>query len=1108
MAQGSSPPGTSLSSLQQQRMQAISKSNPEPFVAIDETVAGTAATHVSATDPASSSQEGGASSQQASIHQQQQDAAVKALSNPANQLSQYRDQLAKDMQRQGLSAKHPASSSAQHAKRVSPILEESVASTPTHIVSGPSTASTNASTESGHTIRGGVTPGFVPRTPSYPFPRVTTPGYHPQPMHRPFTTLSPTGSAPESPMSPTHTATYGNSRAQDRILSNPTTPASVTSFLPPGVAQSLQQGAAPDFPTPNLYDLSLMLTSEPGLDAWWRTVVHIMTLYYRAERLTLAVPADSTDLENIPWGQKATYNARQEDNFSMEYMAMSGSAIPSSREDFARTPSTPGLDTFRLQVPLRPRLPTRHSFGSFEEEKQKKTAEAKAPTAAAAAAKRPGLFTRSKSFFPVTPHAEPTQPEAVLHMGLNQQALAEHDAEETEEAKKWPESAPERENTGRVFELLQALDYEADPLIDHHGVTKVMERGRVIALTRSYPYLEECSPPKNHDVKVAGRSHSPEGPRKKGKRFRPEASAKLSSILSSAQSIKMQSHERRTGQQNIDQMISEGEPRRPPTPTYEEYEQAPPSPWSQSPAPSPAIRADSKENPFFSSATVDESCFDPTTSTPDYAAMGPPEAIGVDNAWTVLHIPLRHPLLSKASNGFKLDPKLMEKKSGRSGKPNTAESVAFESLREEKPTPIAILSILSSTIPYPSNLRYSLEHLAPHLATSLSLCRHYSTLESEVTRMHRRKPRISGFGAVDADGRPIADPALLHYSSEDVPEHSLAGSLTSPSEYSMQSRSAAGTPGGTPGWEMGGFGVHADKRPAVAGPVAAAGDSYFTTKTKVSAKTETSLTTSQRPRRGSKDSPFSDKRSSLRLYELLDSENYSAEAIDLEAAEDISGKASAEEQPSTTGQKKMTSREQLDYKEERAAETRSLSKIENLHRHRKLHSHGGDFATTFQSLPPGASIPARTSQPRGDTTITHPPEMAWPTDRLKDLILDSLPAQLFVATVPAGGIVWVNSRYIAYRGQTLAELYADPHASIHPDDREAYLSDWGRAVRTGEDFQMTVRIRRFDGAYRCFSARVVACRNRRNVSLALFTFPLDAHSHFFFVCSSAPIIYL
>lgn len=996
----------------------------------------------------------------------------------ANQLSQYRERLARDMQRQVVGGRPASSPPIQQVKRVSPILEESVASSPSQM-SGPLSSTTNASTESGQTIRGGATPGVVPKTPSYPFPRVTTPGYTPSALHKPFTTLSPTGSAPDSPASSAAaTATFGNPRVQDRIMSNPSTPASAMAFRPPGTSQTSQQGDIPDFPTPNLYELSLMLSSEPGLDAWWRSVVYIMTVFYRAERLALAVPADSTDLENIPWGQKATYNARQEDGYSMEYMAMNSSMAPSSMGGVSGSPSTTGDDTVKLQVPLRPKIPARHSFGSFEEEKQKKVAASKM----SGASHRPAVSKRSQSFFPGAAQAEQSRAEA--RMGLNQQALAEHDAEEHEGADEWQASAPEHENHGRVFELLQALDYEADPLIDHHGVTKVLERGRVIALTRSYPYLEDADQAKHSDAKAPARSHSPEGQKKKGKKIRPETSAKLSNILGSAQSMKMLPRERRPGHQNIDQMISEGEPRRPPTPTYDEYEQAPPSPWSQSPAPSPAIRADPKENPFFSEAMVDESSFDPTAATVDYSAMGPQEAIGMDNSWTVLHIPLKHPLLSKTSNTFKLDPKLMEQKSGRRGKETATDSVPHfdrERSREKKPTPIAILSILSSTIPYPSNLRYSLEHLAPHLATSLALCRHYSTLESEVARMHRRKPRITGFGAVDPDGRPMTDPAILHYASEEMVENSLAGSLTSPSEYSMQSRSAAGTPGGTPGCEASGLGSLADKRPAVSSPAPVAGDSYFTTKTKTSSKNEASPA-QQRARGGSKDSSMAEKRSSLRLSGMLDTGSFSPDVIDLDVSEDVSAKSSDDQPAVVSLPKRLASRElSLDQKEDRAAEIRSSFRAETVHQHKKLHSYGGDFATTFQSLPPGSHIPAKAVPTKGEVSaIKHPPEMAWPTDRLKDLILDSLPAQLFVATVPAGGIVWVNSRYIAYRGQTLAELYADPHASIHPDDREAYLSVWGRAIRTGDDFQMTVRIRRFDGAYRCFSARVVACRNRRN----------------------------
>lgn len=980
----------------------------------------------------------------------------------AGQLNQYRERLAKDMQRQGLNAQPGHPPALVHHPRVSPILEEAVARSPSQFGSGPSSASTNASTESGQTIRGVATPGFTPKTPSYPFPRMFTPGYVSSSLHRPFTTLSPTGSAPDSPASSAAaTAMFASSKVQDKILSNPSTPGSAMTFRPTGASTS---GDDPDFPTPSLYELSLMLSSEPGLEAWWRTVVSIMSELYKAERLTLSVPADSTDLENVPWGQKATYNARQEDGLSMEYMARGSSVMPGSTED---SMSAEGDDMVGLQVPSRPMMSSRHSYTAFEDEKQRDMAASKPSPIT----RRPGLILRSKSLYPDPATAE-------QRVQLNQRALKEHDAEEEEVFAEWEVPAQHEDGSGRVFELLQALDYEADPLIDHHGVAKVLERGRVIALTRSYPYLDEGP----QGSKGPGRNPSPEGRRKKGKKIRHESSTKLSNILSSAHSMKLHPHERRPGQQNIDQMISEGEPRRPPTPTYEEYEQAPPSPWSQSPAPSPAIRADPKDNPFFTDAMVDESSFEPNTTTPDYTAIGPQEAIGVDNAWTVLHIPLKHPILSKSSTGFKLDPKLMEQRSARRGKEtfvDTEKGVERDPLRKEKQTPIAILSILSPAIPYPSNLRYSLEHLAPHLATSFSLCRHYSTLEAEVNRMHHRRPHVTGFGAVDPDGRPITDPAILSYAaSEEIAEHSLGGSITSPSEYSAQSRSAAGTPGGTPGWEASGFGLMSDKRPAVSSPAPVGGDSYFTTKSKTIVKNE-AVPSQQRARRGSKGSTMSEKRSSLRLSGVSDSGLLSPDLNEAIATTDEAPGTSADDVPGSNTAKRAVNRDVVSDSREEKGDAR-VSRASNPHRHTKLHSYGGDFASTFQSLPPGSKLPARVVPTRSDSSSANPPEMAWPTEKLSDLILDTLPAQLFVATRAAGSIVWVNSRYIAYRGQSLTELYADPYASIHPDDREAYLSVWGRAVRAGENFHMNVRIRRFDGAYRCFSARVVACKNKRN----------------------------
>ncbi len=92
-----------------------------------------------------------------------------------------------------------------------------------------------------------------------------------------------------------------------------------------------------------------------------------------------------------------------------------------------------------------------------------------------------------------------------------------------------------------------------------------------------------------------------------------------------------------------------------------------------------------------------------------------------------------------------------------------------------------------------------------------------------------------------------------------------------------------------------------------------------------------------------------------------------------------------------------------------------------------------------------------------------------------------------------GAIVWVNSRYLTYRGQSAEGLAEDPWASIHPDDRDEYLRAWSRSVRTGDQFSRTVRIRRFDGAYRWFQARAVASRDRRNAITQFLGSYMDIH---------------
>ncbi|KAI3328044.1 hypothetical protein HD806DRAFT_484844 [Xylariaceae sp. AK1471] len=1006
----------------------------------------------------------------------------------------YRAKLARDMERK---AQGPAAESLENV-RVSPIREDPSSGSPSAVSDLPT-----ASTESNKTVRGGMTPGLATaRTPSYPFPRMVTPGFRPPHVQSPLSFYSQTGRLS------TAGSHVGARTLHDQVSSDPSTPASAMTFLPPGYSPLSEDRESHDYPTPNLYQLSLMLSAEPGLNGWWNTVVQIMTEFYKAERITLSVPADATDIDNVPWGQKATYNAQTEDDLSLGYMARGSSLATNSAygkvDIFSPAESIP-----RSESPMRPNIQNRHSFTTYEEKKESRRAHLS--EAAGLSIRRPGLTPRSKSHYPGTEHSSMF----ASHTVLNQQALEEHDAADGQQPLPNWESTMESERglKGRVLPVLQALDLEADPLIDHNGITKVLERGKVIALTRTYPYL---------DPDTAEPSLRANGPRPVSqdakinasiKQTKSESSTNLSSLLANASAPLARSKSVKSiksDQPKIQHLFSviDDAPPRPPTPRYEEFEQAPPSPWSQSPAPSPAVRSDPSENPFFTDAMVDEDSFNPGPSPPDYTSDQAPETIGVDNSWTVLHIPLHHILLSRSPQIFKLDPAVLEQRTNLRAKHETMASpwpAPEDSPGKHRQPPIAILSILSPVIPYPSNLRHSLEHLAPHLATSFSLCRHYSNLETEVMGLSRKRPSNVGFGAIGPDGRPVANPSTLvdlgFSSSGDMSQRSIAGSLTSPSDYSTQSRSISASPMGTPIWEAGSFGLVVERRTTETSPGPTGGDSYFNPKLKGSAHAETSSSASSH-----RISGFAVNRQHRRSASFRKQPQDPASAKENEdnatAEDDISTSMARQRHASKDIAASLGKKEESHVVQDVHHYPKRLTSLggtsQSSHKHTKLHSHGGDFAATFQSLPPSTSLLTKptthqSTQVMSGSASTTQVSMNPPTDRLKGLMLDLLPVQVFVAWPMNGEIVWVNSRYLTYRGQTLADLVADPWASFHEEDREDYLRSWTHSLRTGEQFVHTVRLRRFDGAYRWHQARAVASRDKRGVIVQFIGSYMDIH---------------
>ena len=1018
-------------------------------------------------------------------------------------INQYRERLAQDLERRKLLSRSPHLAHLTE-KRPSPIREEMAVS--------PITASTSssdlptASTESNKTVRGGSTPAFTPglaaRTPSYPFPRMVTPSYMPSALQRAFSGQSSILNAAGDQ--------FDNLGMYDQLRSDPSTPASTMTFQPYGATPIVQDNFL--LPTPNLYELSLMLTAEPGLDAWWSAVVQIMKEHYKAERMTLSIPADSTDLENVPWGQKATYNNLEGDGYSMGYMGRGSSMVPSSRDDVSELASLADFPQ-RGDGPTRPAMLSRHSFTSFEDKKN--TRQNQPPGSASQTPSRPTALPRSKSYYPTPRRASPTTPLPQL----NKEALQEHDAVEEEQPSIpiWEAPLPvHSEVKGRILPVLQGLDLEADPLIDHNGIQRVIERGKVIALTRSYPYLDAAT----EDPPQEKRNPTVEEKKKPKRPTRASSSSKLYSLLGNAANprgggrIGKPATREKSKISNVMSILDIDDEPRPPTPKYEEYEQTPPSPWSQSPAPSPAVRADPSENPFFTDATVDEDSFNPSPSPHDYTNIQAPETIGVDNAWTVLHIPLKHILLSKpAAQTFRLDPAALEQKGGlrnrfdQRGEGNTfpERPSSASSPNKDQQSPIAILSILTPVIPYPSNLRYSLEHLAAHLATSFSLSRHYSNLETELSGVHRKRPTTSGFGALGPDGRPIADPLLFAHMpwppSEDPSQRSITGSMTSPSD-SGPSRSAAGSPGGTPNWDPTSFGLVVERRTTGTSPGNYAGDGYFASVPKPSGSTESISAQNGRTNMNPKELSLAAQGRSGSWRSVR------VETLPSTPEAETSGQSSgrAEETLQSVLKKKGATADDATRQDARPIQkdpelvkqiaAQSLSNPTG-HKHTRLHSYGAEFSSTFQSLPSGAMVQtpsvATPSLQRSNTITTAQVSMLPPTDRLKGLMLDSLPAHVFVAMPDNGEIMWVNSKYLTYRGQTIADLVMDPWGSLHPEDRDAYLQQWTTALRTGDPFAHVVRIRRFDGVYRWHQARAVASRDKRGLIIQYIGSYMDIH---------------
>ncbi|RPA92688.1 hypothetical protein L873DRAFT_1831024 [Choiromyces venosus 120613-1] len=944
-------------------------------------------------------------------------------------------------------------------------------------------------------------------TPSYPFPRTET--------SRTISSNS-VSAAPNLNMSP-------GMGPQDRPIPSGTNTPTSFAFQPPGT-QPITPWENPDFPTPNMYELALLLHSEAGIDAFWSNIVKIATNCYKADRVTLAVPYDLTDLENAPWGQKATFNIAEDDCLSLTYMGDEGCVSnqeESSPEEDDGTQGVPIPKEFGSPTPLENKTGW-EGLGS----KMENDDELSEPLHIDM--NPDGPFTPVTIGLTDNPHDNArdsdwlSEASSLSPLDPPQPPPLPPELERQRQKNMSPPGGGDDEIRGRVFQTLQPLNYEADALLDGAGVSRVLQRGKVVVLGREYRDV------KNH---LEGLEK-----RRKEAREAEEAAAGTSKIspsrvVSDDQKKSSLSIPEAASTQGVEKLdlssVNSGVqqiPSLPPTPllfvdkahSYEEYEQGLTSPWSQSPAPSPAPKQDPHENPFFTPPKVDEESFNPKVSSPVYSAQEQVNAIGFESAWTVIHIPLIHP-----SN----------------------EHLSKHDMANHKKAPIAILSILSPVIPYPRNLIHSLSHFAPLAATAFSLAQSHADIVNQLTHMRYRRPLKRKM-----DVESILTNSF-NYPPTTSPDNFGGASVTSPSEMSSSLSKDSSSRVASPGWEgvtlgvaathSGGSGSRSWNNSAASTPASPGmerQEGYFgppalarkifsrqnsgnvptlstlrtgipTGELKVRLEDEETASSSGTAKGKRRDE--SSHAAPKRRADMGMGSNKFPNHADLPKGMDrfkedpnktptqFLGETSTEGTSPSVSPRSESAPQQ--HRRGRGALRRKRSALGLGYSHTLLHSYGADYAATFQSLYATTSLPGTPPGRRHSTSskLTTPiqplNEMPPPSNRLLRTIIDSIPVHVFTALPQTGETTWVNARMLAYRGSTVEGFMKGPWDALHPDDRDDYVKRWGIAVRKGEPFSHQVRIRRFDGIYRWFMIRAVPLRDSRGIIVHWFGTNMDIH---------------
>jgi PAS domain S-box-containing protein len=109
------------------------------------------------------------------------------------------------------------------------------------------------------------------------------------------------------------------------------------------------------------------------------------------------------------------------------------------------------------------------------------------------------------------------------------------------------------------------------------------------------------------------------------------------------------------------------------------------------------------------------------------------------------------------------------------------------------------------------------------------------------------------------------------------------------------------------------------------------------------------------------------------------------------------------------------------------------------------------------------------------------------------VLTNAVPSFVWFAT-PDGAIHFLNDRWHEYTGQAPEEALSDGWArAVHPDDADQTASTWAASVTGGDSYEIELRYRRKEGAYRWYIARAEPVRDPSGAITAWIGTSTDIH---------------